>query len=118
MRYAVAGLFSLSVILGVIAFDWHTERSIKAFIRSQLEADDFPDSPEFAEIADALDSNKRAEPVFLGFGTTVPDHVVLKIKLGDIFRAYAVYLILFVCGVSLGIAHWLSPKATQQESRQ
>lgn len=115
MRYVIAGLVSFLIILGGYAYDWHMERSIKAFIRSQFEAEDLPIPPEIAAV---LDSNRRAKSAFLGYGTMLPDHVVLKITLGDILRAYAVYLILFVCSVSFGIAHWMSPKAIQQESRE
>ncbi len=115
MRYAIAGLFSLLSVFGGYAYFLHIEREIKNYIRSQFEAEGVP-VPQ--EVAAVLDGDKPAKSAFLGYGTELPDHVVMKITIGDCLRIYAVYLILFVCGVSFGIAHWLSPNATQQESRQ
>ncbi len=115
MRYAIAGFFSLLIVFGCYAYFLHIEREIKSHIRSQFEAEGVPVPPEIAAV---LDGDKPAKSAFLGYGTELPGHVVLKITIGDCLRAYAVYLILFICGISFGIAHWMSPKATQQESRQ
>ncbi len=114
MRYAIAGLISLLIVAGGYGYYWHTVRSIKTFIRSQFEAEGVAVPPEIAAV---LDFEKPAKGAFLGYGTELPGHVISKINLCDILRSYAVYLIVFVCGVSFGIAHWMSPKAPQQESQ-
>ena len=114
MRYAVAGLISLLIVAGGYAYILHTLRSIKAFIRSQFEAEGLPLPPELAAV---LDSEKPAKGCFLGYGTELPDHLVMKITISDVLRKYAVGLILFVCGVSFGAAHWMSPQPQQQESQ-
>jgi hypothetical protein len=114
MRYAVAGLISLLIVAGGFGYYRHMERSIKALIRSQFEAEGVAVPPE---VAAELDSEKPAKAALLGYGTELPGHIVLKITLGDILRKYAVCLIVFVCGVSFGIAHWMSPKAGHQESQ-
>ena len=115
MRYAIAGLISLLIVAGGYAYYLHTERSIKAFIRSQFETEGIPIPPEFTAV---LDSDQPAKNCFLGYGTEMPGHIVLKITISDVLRKYAVGLTLFVCGVSFGVAHWISPKASQQESQQ
>ena len=115
MRYVIAGLISLLIVIGGYAYFQHIEREIKNHIRSQFEAEGVPVPPEIAAV---LDGDKPAKSAFLGYGTELPDHVVMKITIGDCLRIYAVYLILFVCGVSFGIAHWMSPKVSKQESRE
>lgn len=112
MRYAIAALVSLLIVAGGYGYYLHMERSIKAFIRSQFEVEGLPIPPEVAAV---LDSKKPAKSAFLGYGTELPGHVVSKITMGDILRRYAVGLIVFVCGASFGIAHWMSPKAPQQQ---
>ena len=114
MRYAVAALVSLLIVAGGYGYYLHTERSIKAFIRSQFEAEGIAIPPDIAAV---LNSDKPAKSAFLGYGTMLPDHIVQKITFGDILRSYGFYLIIFVCGVSFGVAHWTSPKAAQQESQ-
>ncbi len=115
MRYAIAGLISLLIVAGGYGYYLHTERSIKAHIRSQFEAEGLPIPPEIAAV---LDSNKPAKSAFMGYGTELPGEIILKISIGDLLRHYAIGLIVFVCGVSFGVAHWMSPKAPQQESRE
>lgn len=115
MRYAIAGLVSLLIVAVGYGYYLHTERSIKAFIRSQFEAEGLAIPPEIAAV---LDSEKPAKSAFLGYGTELPDYMVLKITISDALRMYAVWLIVFVCGISFGVAYWMSPKAPQQESQQ
>lgn len=84
MRFAVAGLISLLIVIGSSACFLQIEREIKDHIRSQFEAEDVPVPPEIAAV---LDGDQPAKNSFLGYGTELPDHVVLKITLGDILRA-------------------------------
>ena len=114
MRYAIAGLISLLIVAGGYGYYLHTERSIKTIIRAQFDAEGVPIPREVAAV---LDSEKPAKAAFLGYGTELPGHIILKITLSDIFQKYAVSLIVLVCGVSFGIAHWMSPKPPQQESQ-
>lgn len=115
MRYAIAGLISFLIIAGGYGYYLQTERSIKAFIRSQFETEGLPVPPEVAAV---LDSNKPAKAAFMGYGTELRGEIVMKISMGDLLRRYAIGLIIFVCGISSGVAHWMSPKAPQQESQQ
>lgn len=115
MRYAIAGLLSFLIVVGGYAYYRHTEQSIKDFIRSSFEAEGLPIPPDVAAV---LDSDRPAMSAFAGYGTELPQHIYSKMMNGQILRRYAVYLIVFVCGISFGVAHWMSPKAPQQESRQ
>jgi hypothetical protein len=115
MRYAVAGLISLLIVAGGYGYYIDMERSIKADIKSQFEAEGMAVPPEVAAV---LDSEKPAKAAFLGYGTELPGHIVSKITLGDFLRKYAVCLTVFVCGISFGIAYWMSPKPPQQESQR
>ena len=114
MRYAIAGLVSLLIVTGGYGYYLHTGRSIKSFIRSQFETEGVAVPPEVAAV---LDSEKPAKAAFIGYGTMLPDHIVSKITILDILRSYAVCLIVFVCAISFGIAHWMTPNAPQQESQ-
>ena len=115
MRYAIAGLVSLLIVAGGYVYYLHSERSIKAFVRSKFESEGIP-LP--AEVAAVLDSKQPAKNCFLGYGTEMPGDMVLKLTISDVLRHYAVGLIVFVCGISFGTAYWMSPKAPQQESQQ
>lgn len=114
MRYAIAGLFALLIVAGGYAYYLHMERSIKAFIRSQFEAE----GSVPPEVAAVLDSEKPPKHPFLAYTRgPIPEHVFSMIKVVENLRAYSVFLIVFVCGISFGIAHWMSPKVPQQETQ-
>ncbi|TXT36166.1 MAG: hypothetical protein FD138_1074 [Planctomycetota bacterium] len=53
-----------------------------------------------------------------GFGTELPGSMMLKLSIADLFQTFWFVFVLLVCGVSFGVAHWMSPKPPQQESQQ
>ena len=110
MRYAVAALVSLLFVVGGYGYYIQAERSINNFLRSKFEAVDEEVTPEIAAV---LDSGMPTKSDFIGYGVMMPDHIVWRFTIGDFLRSYAFCLIVFVCGVSFGVAHWTSPKATQ-----
>lgn len=114
MRYAMAGLISLLIVAGGYGYYRHTEQSIMDFIRSSFEAEGLPVPPDVAAV---LNSDRPAMSAFAGYGTELPGPIFSMMMNGRILRRYAVFLIVFVCGVSFGIAHWMSPKVPQQESQ-
>lgn len=53
-----------------------------------------------------------------GFGTELPHSMVVKLNFADLFQRYWFVFVILVCGISFGVAHWMSPKTPQQESQQ
>ena len=51
-----------------------------------------------------------------GFGTELPGSMVMKLSFTNLFEIYWFVFVILVCGVSFGIAHWMSPQPHQQES--
>lgn len=110
MRYAIAAIFSLLILAGGAGWCRHTRQSLEDALRASFEqakaAGDLP--PEMQD----LDFESVSKE---GFGTELPGSMVMKLSIADLFRIYWYVFVILVCGVSIGVAHWMSPKEPQQQ---
>lgn len=113
MRYAIAALVSLLILAGGAGWCRHTRQNFWDMMRADFErakaAGDLP--PEQQNLS--FDEVREQ-----GFGTELPGSMLVKLNIADLFRVYWFVFVILVCGISFGIAHWMSPQAPQQESQQ
>ena len=114
MRYAVAAIFSLLILAGGAGWYRHLKESIKDGFRV-----DFQRAKDAGELPPEM-QNLDFETVWKrGFGGEVSSSTMTKIHITQALRGFwYVWAILVVVVVSFGVAHWMSPKAPQQESQQ
>ena len=113
MRYAIAAIVSALILAGGAGWCRHTRQSFWDMMRADFErakaAGDLP--PEQQNLS--FDEVREQ-----GFGTELPGIMVMKLSIADLFQIYWFVFVILICGVSFGIAHWMSPKAPQQESQR
>jgi hypothetical protein len=113
MRYAVAAFVSLLVLAGGAGWYRQLCESIKDDFRVRFqEAKDAGDLPPGMQDLDFETVWSRK-----GFGSEVSSSTMTKLELTSLLRGLWYVWVILICGVSFGIAHWMSPKLPQQESR-
>ena len=113
MRYAVAALVSILILAGGVG--WY--RQLRESIKDEFRAD-FQRAKDAGELPPEM-QNLDFETVWQrGFGGEVSSNTMAKLQLTSLLRGLWYVWVILVCGVSFGVAHWMSPKATQQESQQ
>ena len=113
MRYAVAAIFSLLILAGGAGWYQQLRESIKDEFRADFQrAKDAGDLPPEMQNLDFETVWKQ------GFGGEVSHKTMTKIQITQALRGLWYVWAILVGGVSFGVAHWMSPKAQQQESRQ
>ncbi len=113
MRYAVAGLISLLILLGGVGWYQHLRMSVKEEFRA-----DFQRAKDAGGLPPEM-QNIEFETVWQqGFGGEVSSSTMMKIQTASLLRGLWYVWVVLVCGLTFGIAHWMSPKVSQQESRE
>lgn len=112
MRYVIAAIVSVLILAGGAGWYRQLGESIKGEFRA-----DFQRAKDAGELPEEL-QNVEFETVWQrGFGGEVSSSRMAKIQLTSFLRVFWYVWVILVCGISFGIAHWMSPKAPQQESQ-
>ena len=113
MRYAVAAVVSLLILAGGAGWYRQLGESIKDDFRVRFQQDkDAGDLPPEMQNLDFETVWSRK-----GFGGEVSSSTMRKLSISSLLRGRWYVWVIFVCGISFGIAHWMSPQPSQQESQ-
>jgi hypothetical protein len=114
MRYGIAAIFSILILAGGAGWYRQLCESIKGDFRVR-----FQEAKDAGELPPEM-QNLDFETVWSrkGFGSEISSSTMRKIEISSLLRGLWYVWVILACGVSFGIAHWMSPKEPPQQESQ